>query len=120
MSIKYLYSAGEVINSFSPNTYTGLLAANTEQTLAVPNITSQCASSSTSQKIVAIISVMGVSPLWASTATVAVPTTTIGSSSGELVTSSVPLKKIVKYGDTLHFISSVANTQFGVTFYVSY
>ena len=119
MSIKYGFSSGEVINKFSPNTYNGLLAANTEQTLAVPDLSPQCVGSAQDMNIVAVISVMGTSPLWVSTATVATPTTTIGALAGELATSSVPLKKIVKFGDTLHFISSVANTQFGVAFYVS-
>jgi hypothetical protein len=121
MSIKYGYSTGEVLQVFSENTYSGLLAANTEQTLAVPNIVPQCPSISATKKIIAVISVSGTAGLFvANNSTVIVPSTTISALAGELVSNAVPLTKVVEYGDTLHFISSTANTQFSVTFYVAF
>lgn len=119
MSRKYGYSTGEVIQKFSENTYNGLLAANTEQTLTVPNIAGQSPGTSSSQ-LIAIITALN-APIWvALNATVAVPTTTIGVLAGEGVTVNSPLIKIVAAGDVLHFIGSTANTQFGVKFYVGY
>lgn len=120
MSIRYSFSSGEVINNFSPNTYTGLLAANTEQTLTVPDISPDCAGIPQSNKLVAVISVAGISGLWVSVnSEVTVPSSTISEASGELVTNFYSFKKLVTAGDVLHFISSTANTQFGVAFYVS-
>ncbi len=107
MSVPYKYSAGEMINSFSTDTYSGVLVANTAQSLTVPIISVPGKSNDGNQgRVVVVIKIN-------------TTTTTIGAATGELVPQCGVMKKIVKIGDVLSFITSGSSIQYNVSFYQS-
>lgn len=118
MAKAYRFPAGEIFQFFSDNTYNGVLAATTEQTLTVPNVIGVGSDLLSQKEIIAVITINNAaSNVFASVnRTVAVPVGAIGAAAGEIV----PLKgliKTVKVGDVIHIISSAGNTYVSIAFY---
>jgi len=100
---------------FSDTKYDTTLAANVEQTLAVPNIvTGGYPRNSTNPTWLAIFSYQPGAAVWvANNATATVAGVAFATTDSELN----PACREVKSGDTLHFITADATAILGVTFY---
>lgn len=121
----YKYSNQEKHNQFSLINYSTLLAANTNQSLTVPYLTSSQANgvpinSYSNPGVVAVITVGTINPVMVANNTTAVfPTSSFTASEGELVNAYQRLIKQVKSGDVLSFITNSNNVPVNVVFYLS-
>jgi hypothetical protein len=94
----------------SENIYSGLLAANTEQTLTIPTDIE-----TTSGLWDVVFSIQPGTSVWiAINSTAAVPITTVGTAVSEL--NPVGYTRL-KAGDVLHFITADTSVLFGVSLY---
>lgn len=134
ISKPYKYTDGEKHNQFSISQYSTLLAANVEQTLTVPFLSSsQSPGVNTyipstpggapivaNPGIVAVIKIGSSSSVMVNNnATAAYPTSTFSLGGGEMVNAQEMMIKQVQANDVLHFITNASNVPVNVVFYIS-
>lgn len=118
-TIIYKYSDPSKILQFCPLTYSTTLDSGVEQTLTIPDIWSS--NSYNTPRIFACINIAGVNTASVvvtnnSTATAVPASFTQGSQ--ELATVYHEVKKEVKVGDVLHFLSDTAAIKVNVLLYI--